>query len=92
MRGCRLRHASLPALTMIGLDLAALLEGTVIIELTFSRSGLGSLLAGSVLARDLPVMMFLVMFFATAYVVINTAIDALQGLADPRSRIRRAMR
>ena len=79
-------HARIPALTMIGLDLAALLEGAVIIELTFSRSGLGSLLAHSVLARDLPMMMFLVMFFATAYVVINTVIDALQAFSDPRTR------
>lgn len=79
-------HARIPALTMIGLDLASLLEGAVIIELTFSRSGLGSLLAVSVLSRDLPMMMFLVMFFATAYVVINTTIDAVQALADPRTR------
>ncbi len=79
-------HARISALTMIGLDLAALLEGAIIIELTFARSGLGSLLGGSVLSRDLPVMMFLVMFFATAYVVINTLIDGLQAIADPRTR------
>lgn len=85
-------HARLPALTMIGLDLASLLEGAIIIELTFSRSGLGSLLATSVLSRDLPVMMFLVMFVATAYVVINSAIDAVQVLADPRTRLREAPR
>ncbi|MDX8355703.1 ABC transporter permease [Cognatiyoonia sp. IB215182] len=83
-------HARIPALTMIGLDLASLLEGAIIVELTFSRSGLGSLLAGSVLSRDLPVMMFLVMFFATTYVVINTAIDAIQTLSDPRTRQRSA--
>ncbi|MEM7301993.1 MAG: ABC transporter permease [Pseudomonadota bacterium] len=79
-------HARTPALTMIGLELAYLLEGTIIVELIFARSGLGSLLAASVLSRDLPMMMFLVMFFATTYVVINTAIDALQTLSDPRAR------
>lgn len=79
-------HARIPALTMIGLDFAALLEGTVIIELTFSRSGLGSLLAHSVLSRDLPMMMFLVMFFAVTYVGINTFIDAIQALTDPCQR------
>ncbi|KPD12960.1 ABC transporter permease [Phaeobacter sp. 11ANDIMAR09] len=78
-----LRHAMVPALTMIGLDLASLLEGAIIVELTFARSGLGSLLAGSVLSRDLPVVMFLVMFFATAYVVINSLVDALQAASDP---------
>lgn len=86
------RHARIPALTMIGLDLAALLEGAIIIELTFARSGLGSLLAASVLSRDLPMMMFLVMFFATAYVMINSAIDGVQALADPRTRLRGASR
>lgn len=81
-----LRHAMVPALTMIGLDFASLLEGAIIVELTFARSGLGSLLAGSVLSRDLPVVMFLVMFFATAYVVINSLVDALQAASDPSGR------
>lgn len=81
-----LRHAMLPALTMIGLDLALLLEGAVIIEILFARSGLGVLLAGSVLSRDLPVVMFLVMFYATLYVVINTVIDIIQMASDPRTR------
>lgn len=80
-----LRHSFVPALTMIGLDMASLLEGAIIVELTFSRSGLGSVLAGSVLSRDLPVVMFLVMFFATAYVVINSVIDGVQHLCDPRN-------
>lgn len=80
-----LRHAMLPALTMIGLDFGGLIEGTVVIEIVFARSGLGSLLAGSVLARDLPVVMFLVVFFALTYIVINTLIDLLQSASDPRS-------
>jgi peptide/nickel transport system permease protein len=81
-----LRHAMVPALTMIGLDFASLLEGAIIVELTFARSGLGSLLAGSVLSRDLPVVMFLVMFFATAYLVINSLVDAFQASSDPTRR------
>ncbi len=81
-----LPHARIPALTMIGLDLGALLEGAVIVEIVFARSGLGSLLAHAVLSRDLPLMMFLVMFFATAYVTINTAIDIAHSLSDPRAR------
>lgn len=81
-----LRHAMLPALTMIGLDLAALIEGAVIVEIIFARSGLGSLLAHSVLSRDMPMVMFLVMFFAITYVLINTAIDLVQSLSDPRQR------
>ncbi|MEC7961903.1 MAG: ABC transporter permease, partial [Pseudomonadota bacterium] len=81
-----LRHAMPPALTMIGLDLAGLIEGAVVVEIIFARSGLGSLLAGSVLARDLPVVVFLVMFFALTYVLINTLIDLVQIVMDPRQR------
>lgn len=81
-----LRHAMPPALTMIGLDLAGLIEGAVVVEIIFARSGLGSLLAGSVLARDLPVVVFLVMFFVLTYVLINTLIDLLQIVMDPRQR------
>lgn len=87
-----LRHAMIPALTMIGLDLAGLLEGAVIVELTFSRGGLGSLLAGSVLSRDFPMVVFLVMFFAVAYVVINSLIEILQESCDPRGGVARAFR
>lgn len=79
-----LRHAAVPALTMIGLDVASLLEGTVIVELTFARGGIGSLLAGSVLSRDYPMILFLVMFSALVYVFINSLIELLQDVLDPR--------
>ncbi|MBM7068818.1 ABC transporter permease [Actibacterium sp. 188UL27-1] len=79
-----LRHAMAPALTMIGLDFASLMEGAIIIELTFARSGIGSLFAASVLSRDLPLVMFLVMFFAVIYVLINTSVELVQRLSDPR--------
>ena len=78
-----LRHACVPALTMIGLDIATLLEGTVIVELTFARSGLGSLLAGSVLSRDYPMVLFLVLFSALVYVLVNSLIETVQDLLDP---------
>lgn len=79
-----LRHAAVPALTMIGLDIASLLEGTVIVELTFARGGIGSLLAGAVLSRDYPMILFLVLFSAVVYVFINSLIEILQDAMDPR--------
>lgn len=82
-----LRHAAVPALTMIGLDVAALLEGTIIVELTFARGGIGSLLAGAVLTRDYPLILFLVIFFALVYVLINSLIELLQDALDPRSSL-----
>lgn len=81
-----LPHAMGPALTMIGLDLGGLLEGSVVVEIIFARSGVGSLLAGSVLSRDMPIVVFMVMFFAFTYVVINTIIDLIQTYSDPRKR------
>ncbi|MEP2707674.1 MAG: ABC transporter permease [Roseibium sp.] len=82
-----LRRALVPALTMIGLDIASLLEGTVIVELTFARGGVGSLLAGSVLSRDYPMILFLVMFSALIYVLINSLIEILQDVLDPRKSL-----
>ena len=82
-----MRHAAVPALTMIGLDVAALLEGTVIVELTFARGGVGSLLAGAVLSRDYPLILFLVMFFALVYVLINSLIEIIQDALDPKARL-----
>ncbi len=59
-------------------------QGTVIVELTFARGGIGSLLAGSVLSRDYPMILFLVMFSALVYVFINSLIELLQDALDPR--------
>ncbi|MEM5582376.1 ABC transporter permease [Roseibium sp. AS2] len=81
------RHAAVPALTMIGLDVASLLEGTIIVELTFARGGIGSLLAGAVLSRDYPLILFLVMFFALVYVLINSLIELFQDALDPRKSL-----
>ena len=78
-----LRHALVPSLTMIGLDLASLLEGAVIVEVIFARDGIGSLFVGSVMARDYPVIMFLTLFSACAYVLINTLIEAIQDWLSP---------
>lgn len=85
-----LRHALMPALTMIGLDLAHMIEGAVVVEIIFARSGVGSLLASSVLSRDMPTVIFLVMFFAVVYVAINLFIDLLQYATDPRKLAVRA--
>ena len=81
-----LRHSLLPALTMIALDFASLLEGAVIIEVIFSRSGIGSLLVSSVMSRDYPVILFLVMFSAACYLSINIVLELAQQHLDPRRK------
>ena len=79
-----LRNAALPALTMAGLLVGALLSGTVVTETVFSRSGLGRLTASAVSAQDIPVVQGLVLFGATAFVVVNLAVDLVYPLLDPR--------
>jgi peptide/nickel transport system permease protein len=77
------------AVTMIGVDLAGLLEGTVIIEVIFSRNGIGSLFVHSVLSRDYPLIMFLVLFSAFSYVLINTLVEVVQDWLVPIKRVNR---
>ena len=78
-----LRHALIPAITMLGLEMAGLLEGAVIVEVIFSRNGIGSLFVGSVMSRDYPLVMFLVLFSAFSYVLINTFAELLQQWLNP---------
>ena len=78
-----LRHVLVPAITMIGLEIAALLEGTVMVEVIFSRNGIGSLFVHAVMSRDYPILMFLVLFSAFSYVLINTVIEMIQQWLHP---------
>lgn len=84
-----LRQALIPAVTMIGIELAALLEGTVLVEVIFSRNGIGSLFVSSVMSRDYPVMMCLVLLSAFSYVLINTLVELLQDWMNPVKRLAR---
>lgn len=78
-----MRHAMVPAVTMIGVDLAGVLEGAVIVEVIFARNGIGSLFVGAVMSRDYPIVMFLTLFFALSYVTINTSIEMFQEWLTP---------
>ncbi|MEH6446246.1 MAG: ABC transporter permease [Oceanospirillaceae bacterium] len=78
-----LRHALPPAMTMLGIEIASLLEGAVIVEVIFSRNGIGSLFVSSVMSRDYPLVMFLVLFSAFSYVLINTLIELFQEGLNP---------
>lgn len=87
-----LRHSLLPALTMIALEFALLLEGAVIVEIIFARSGIGSLLVSSVMSRDYPVILFLVMFSAFCYLSINILLEFSQQYIDPRHQSLRSFK
>jgi ABC-type dipeptide/oligopeptide/nickel transport system permease component len=79
-----LRNASLPILTIIGLQFGNLLGGAVITETIFSWPGIGKYLVDGILARDYPIIQSSVLIIAIMFVVVNLAVDILYGVLDPR--------
>ena len=81
-----LRNAMIPILTVAGVQLGQLMAGSIILESVFYLPGLGRLALGAITARDLPVVQGVVLFVASAIVMINAGVDMLYGLLDPRIR------
>jgi len=81
-----LGNAWLPVLTLIGLQLGALLGGTVVTEVVFDWPGIGSLMIEAIQKRDYPVVQGCVLFVSLSYVLVNTLTDLAYGLVDPRIR------
>jgi ABC-type dipeptide/oligopeptide/nickel transport system permease component len=81
-----LRNALIPVITIVGLQFGALLGGTVVIETVFARQGIGRLLVGAILYKDFPLVQGIVLFTASAYVLVNLLVDLGYALADPRIR------
>jgi len=85
-----LRNAWLPVLTVLGMQLGALLGGAVITETVFNWPGIGSLLVESIQRRDYPVVQGAVLVISLCYVLINLATDLLYARIDPRIRLGQA--
>ena len=83
-----MRNAMVPVLTVMGLQFANLLTGTVVIENVFALPGLGRLVFQAIANRDLLVVRDIVMLLAATVVVINFAVDLLYVAIDPRLRAR----
>jgi len=81
-----LRNASVPIVTVLGLQLATLLIGAVVVERVFVIPGLGSLLLDAVANRDLIVVQDVVMLLVVAVLVVNFVVDLLYLALDPRLR------
>lgn len=79
-----LRHAVLPAVTLSGWALGALVSGAVIAENIFGRPGLGQVLVTAVNTRDLPTVSGIVLVVAAIYVVANLLVDLAYAVIDPR--------
>lgn len=81
-----LRNAAIPVVTVLGLQLATLLVGAVVIERVFVIPGLGSGLLDAVANRDLLMVQDIVMLLVAAVLLVNFIVDALYLVIDPRLR------
>ena len=84
--GHALRNALIPVMTVIGILLASLLGGAVVIETVFNIPGMGRLLVQSVTRRDFPVVQGAVMTIAAVEVLVMLLVDVLYVFVDPRIR------
>jgi peptide/nickel transport system permease protein len=82
-----LKNALIPVVTVVGLRLAALLGGTIVIEQIFSWPGVGLLLLQAIYARDYPLVQGAVLIIAVGFVLINLLVDIAYQLIDPRIRM-----
>ena len=86
--GHALRNATLPVITVIGIEFAFMIGGLVVTETVFNLPGVARYLVDAILWRDYPVVQNLVMFMAIVVVIANLAVDFLYGWLDPRIRYR----
>lgn len=84
------RNALLPVITLLGLQLGALLSGAVITETVFSWPGIGSLVVESIHRRDYPVVQAAVLLISVSYVMINLFTDLVYTWVDPRVGIQKS--
>ncbi len=82
-----LRNALIPVTTVVGIELAALVGGTVVIEQVFSLPGMGQLLLTGIRSSDYPIIQATVLLIGAVYVAINFVVDLIYPLIDPRVRV-----
>lgn len=82
-----LRNALIPITTVLGLTIATLIAGAVVIENVFALDGLGSLLVRAILQRDFAVVQAVILVLVVAFVVINAIVDFLYTIIDPRIQL-----
>lgn len=82
-----LRNAMIPVMTVMGLQFANLLAGTIVIENVFYLPGLGRLIFQSIANRDLIVVRNCVMLLAAMVIAVNFAVDVLYAFVDPRIKV-----
>ena len=81
-----LPNALLPTITLTGVHLVFLVGGTVLVELIFAYPGIGNMLYGAAINRDLPLIQGVTLVFAVVFIALNMLIDMLYMLVNPRIR------
>lgn len=81
-----LRHASVGGLTLAAYLVGSLLGGAVLVETVFARPGIGRVTLTAITDRDLPVITGVILLSALVFVVVNTVVDLVVPLIDPRLR------
>ncbi|MBI2908396.1 MAG: ABC transporter permease [Chloroflexi bacterium] len=81
-----LKNALLPIVTLIGIEVATLLGGTVVMETVFVLPGMGSNLVDSIYRRDYPMIQTIIVLFSFVVAVVNLMVDIVYGWLDPRIR------
>jgi peptide/nickel transport system permease protein len=81
-----LRNASIPVVSVIGVQFGALLGGAIVIENVFSLPGMGTMVVTAVSSRDYPVVQSGVLIIALMFILVNLGTDLLYGLLNPRLR------
>jgi ABC-type dipeptide/oligopeptide/nickel transport system permease component len=81
-----LRNALIPVVTVIGLIFGYNLAGAVITETIFAYPGLGRLIVDSIFSRDYPVIQIGLLFITATFVIVNTIVDILYSLINPKIR------
>ncbi len=82
-----LRNAAVPVLTVMGLQFANLLTGTIVIENVFALPGLGRLVFQAIANRDIGVVQNIVMLLAATVILINFVVDVVVAVIDPRLKL-----
>lgn len=83
-----LRNALIPVISIMGLQLGALMGGAVLTETIFSWPGLGQLIVTAISERDYPLMQGGILVAATFFAVVNLVVDILYSIIDPKIRLK----
>lgn len=85
--GHAFKNAIIPVLTAVGLRFGSLLAGATLTETVFAIPGIGRLMVDAVLKRDYPLIQGTILVLAVTFVVVNTIVDILYTIADPRIKV-----